>query len=182
MADPDGGPDPPSPPPPPPQSVARPDPTTPDPDPDRAAENQLAEEFARLCVGGASEPSVVEDGGGAEKGSGADADADADADARGAEDGDGKSGGESGGDGEKEENGDSQSDDEKREERRRVNKYPVRPEAEDCSYYIKTGTCKFGSNCKFNHPVRRKNLVWRLVICSIFCGIFCRIKLATLTE
>lgn len=34
--------------------------------------------------------------------------------------------------------------------------YPVRPEAEDCSFYLKTGTCKFGSNCKFNHPVRRK--------------------------
>ncbi|KAK9278571.1 hypothetical protein L1049_028143 [Liquidambar formosana] len=35
--------------------------------------------------------------------------------------------------------------------------YPVRPDAEDCSYYLRTGTCKFGSNCKFNHPVRRKN-------------------------
>lgn len=35
--------------------------------------------------------------------------------------------------------------------------YPVRPEAEDCSFYLKTGNCKFGSNCKFNHPVRRKN-------------------------
>ncbi|XVE54545.1 hypothetical protein DITRI_Ditri03aG0090300 [Diplodiscus trichospermus] len=35
--------------------------------------------------------------------------------------------------------------------------YPVRPEAEDCAYYMKTGLCKFGSNCKFNHPVRRKN-------------------------
>ncbi|KAG6686347.1 hypothetical protein I3842_11G012600 [Carya illinoinensis] len=35
--------------------------------------------------------------------------------------------------------------------------YPVRPEAEDCAFYLKTGTCKFGSNCKFNHPVRRKN-------------------------
>ncbi|KAJ4839989.1 hypothetical protein Tsubulata_030823 [Turnera subulata] len=34
--------------------------------------------------------------------------------------------------------------------------YPVRPEAEDCAFYMKTGTCKFGSNCKFNHPVRRK--------------------------
>ncbi|KAM5587227.1 hypothetical protein ABKV19_005921 [Rosa sericea] len=29
--------------------------------------------------------------------------------------------------------------------------YPVRPEAEDCSFYPKTG------NCRFNHPVRRKN-------------------------
>ncbi|XP_054804859.1 zinc finger CCCH domain-containing protein 67-like [Prosopis cineraria] len=36
--------------------------------------------------------------------------------------------------------------------------YPVRPEAEDCAFYLKTGTCKFGFNCKFNHPVtRRKN-------------------------
>ncbi|WCJ36195.1 Zinc finger CCCH domain-containing protein 43 [Euphorbia peplus] len=40
---------------------------------------------------------------------------------------------------------------------RRHHVYPVRPEAEDCSFYIKTGTCKFGSNCKFNHPVRRKH-------------------------
>ncbi|KAK8325285.1 hypothetical protein V6Z12_A11G041800 [Gossypium hirsutum] len=35
--------------------------------------------------------------------------------------------------------------------------YPVRPDAENCAYYMKTGLCKFGSNCKFNHPVRRKN-------------------------
>ncbi|XP_062114146.1 zinc finger CCCH domain-containing protein 43-like [Humulus lupulus] len=35
--------------------------------------------------------------------------------------------------------------------------YPVRPEAEDCSFYLKTGTCKFGSNCKFNHPVRKRS-------------------------
>lgn len=37
--------------------------------------------------------------------------------------------------------------------------YPLRPEAEDCSFYLKTGTCKFGSNCKFNHPSRRRNPV-----------------------
>ncbi|WOG89190.1 hypothetical protein DCAR_0208426 [Daucus carota subsp. sativus] len=35
--------------------------------------------------------------------------------------------------------------------------YPLRPDAEDCSFYMKTGACKFGSNCKFNHPLRRKN-------------------------
>ncbi|KAK4775109.1 hypothetical protein SAY86_010044 [Trapa natans] len=35
--------------------------------------------------------------------------------------------------------------------------FPVRPGAEDCSYYMRTGTCKFGSLCKFNHPVRRRN-------------------------
>lgn len=38
--------------------------------------------------------------------------------------------------------------------------YPVRPEAEDCSFYLKTGTCKFGANCRFNHPVRRKSQVY----------------------
>ncbi|CAL9030868.1 unnamed protein product [Prunus brigantina] len=42
------------------------------------------------------------------------------------------------------------------EERSRRHHYPVRPEAGDCSFYLKTGTCKFGSSCKFNHPRRRK--------------------------
>ncbi|PSS07714.1 Zinc finger CCCH domain-containing protein [Actinidia chinensis var. chinensis] len=35
--------------------------------------------------------------------------------------------------------------------------YPARPDAEDCSFYMRTGTCKFGSTCKFNHPPGRKN-------------------------
>ncbi|XP_047164327.1 zinc finger CCCH domain-containing protein 67-like [Vigna umbellata] len=35
--------------------------------------------------------------------------------------------------------------------------YPLRPEAENCAYYLKTGSCKFGFNCKFNHPLKRKN-------------------------
>lgn len=143
MTDPDDKPDPP------PQSSAEPDP--PPYDLDQTAENPPVEELERLDVG-VSEPSVEEEGG-AEKGSSA----------RGVEDGDGDGDGKSegGSDGDKDEDGDSQSDDEKKEESRRVNKYPVRPEAEDCSYYIKTGTCKFGSNCKFNHPVRRKNQVCR---------------------
>ncbi|KAK8710777.1 hypothetical protein V6N13_146087 [Hibiscus sabdariffa] len=34
--------------------------------------------------------------------------------------------------------------------------YPVRPDADDCAFYMKTGLCKFGSHCKFNHPVGRK--------------------------
>lgn len=34
--------------------------------------------------------------------------------------------------------------------------FPVRPEAQDCAFYLKTGTCKFGSTCKFNHPIQRK--------------------------
>ena len=49
---------------------------------------------------------------------------------------------------------------EKQEDRSSGKQYPLRPEAEDCAFYLKTGTCKFGFNCKFNHPVgRRKNQV-----------------------
>lgn len=41
---------------------------------------------------------------------------------------------------------------------RRLN-YPIRPDAVDCAYYMKTGTCQYGVNCKFNHPSRRRNQV-----------------------
>ncbi|GKV37846.1 hypothetical protein SLEP1_g45821 [Rubroshorea leprosula] len=30
--------------------------------------------------------------------------------------------------------------------------FPERPGEPDCPYYLKTQRCKFGSNCKFNHP------------------------------
>lgn len=29
---------------------------------------------------------------------------------------------------------------------------PQRPEQPDCHHFIKTGDCKFGANCRFNHP------------------------------
>merc|ERR1712032_961676 len=29
---------------------------------------------------------------------------------------------------------------------------PVRPGVQACSYYMKTGRCKYGATCKFNHP------------------------------
>ncbi|XP_058179230.1 zinc finger CCCH domain-containing protein 67-like isoform X1 [Rhododendron vialii] len=40
--------------------------------------------------------------------------------------------------------------------------HPLRPHAEDCPHYVRTGTCKFGLNCRFNHPVtvRRANQKW----------------------
>ncbi|OWM65467.1 hypothetical protein CDL15_Pgr009057 [Punica granatum] len=60
---------------------------------------------------------------------------------------------------ESDKDGDDQKEEEEEEEERgfgRKNKFPVRPDAEDCAFYMKTGTCKFGSNCKFNHPIRRK--------------------------
>lgn len=34
--------------------------------------------------------------------------------------------------------------------------YPERPGEPDCSYYIRTGLCRFGSTCRFNHPRDRK--------------------------
>ncbi|KAM7480113.1 hypothetical protein LguiA_028326 [Lonicera macranthoides] len=46
--------------------------------------------------------------------------------------------------------------------RQRKYHYPLRTDAEDCLYYMKTGMCKFGSNCKFNHPLRRKNQVYMM--------------------
>uniref|UniRef100_A0A7N0UXD9 C3H1-type domain-containing protein n=1 Tax=Kalanchoe fedtschenkoi TaxID=63787 RepID=A0A7N0UXD9_KALFE len=36
--------------------------------------------------------------------------------------------------------------------------YPLRPGAEDCNYYMRMGSCKYGLSCKFNHPPRRRNL------------------------
>ncbi|XP_059665584.1 zinc finger CCCH domain-containing protein ZFN-like isoform X2 [Cornus florida] len=34
--------------------------------------------------------------------------------------------------------------------------YPVRGGEPDCSYYIRTGVCRFGATCRFNHPPNRK--------------------------
>ncbi|GER28257.1 zinc finger family protein [Striga asiatica] len=33
--------------------------------------------------------------------------------------------------------------------------YPVREGEPDCSYYIRTGLCRFGTTCRFNHPPNR---------------------------
>ncbi|KAL2941508.1 Zinc finger CCCH domain-containing protein ZFN-like [Bienertia sinuspersici] len=34
--------------------------------------------------------------------------------------------------------------------------YPEREEEPDCSFYLRTGLCRFGSTCRFNHPPNRK--------------------------
>jgi len=36
--------------------------------------------------------------------------------------------------------------------------YPIRPGAEACFFYIKNGICKFGANCKWDHPERKEDL------------------------
>ncbi|ONK72978.1 uncharacterized protein A4U43_C04F25660 [Asparagus officinalis] len=34
--------------------------------------------------------------------------------------------------------------------------YPERPGEPDCAYYMRTGMCRFGMTCRFNHPPNRK--------------------------
>ncbi|KAG0465286.1 hypothetical protein HPP92_019450 [Vanilla planifolia] len=36
--------------------------------------------------------------------------------------------------------------------------FPERPDQPECQYYIKTGSCKYGSTCKYHHP-KGRNLV-----------------------
>jgi hypothetical protein len=42
--------------------------------------------------------------------------------------------------------------------------FPERPGEPECSFFLKTGDCKFKSNCKFHHP---KNRVARLPPCIL---------------
>ncbi|KAL3650123.1 hypothetical protein CASFOL_006526 [Castilleja foliolosa] len=37
--------------------------------------------------------------------------------------------------------------------------YPVREGEPDCTYYIRTGLCRFGTTCRFNHPPNRKLVI-----------------------
>ncbi|KAI4310862.1 hypothetical protein MLD38_035809 [Melastoma candidum] len=37
--------------------------------------------------------------------------------------------------------------------------YPKRPGEPDCSYYIRTGMCRFGAICRFNHPSNRELVI-----------------------
>src|SRR5262245_58616402 len=33
-----------------------------------------------------------------------------------------------------------------------VDEFPQRPGQPDCSYFLKTGDCKYKANCRFHHP------------------------------
>ncbi|KAK8527680.1 hypothetical protein V6N13_085488 [Hibiscus sabdariffa] len=37
--------------------------------------------------------------------------------------------------------------------------YPERPDEADCIYYLRTGFCGYGSNCRFNHPRDRAGVM-----------------------
>ena len=61
--------------------------------------------------------------------------------------------------------------------------FPERIGEPDCSYYMRTGLCRFGATCKFNHPPNRKLVasnyifvcnVLKLVVISItYCSTDC---------
>lgn len=42
--------------------------------------------------------------------------------------------------------------------------YPERPGELDCAYYMRTGLCRFGMSCRFNHPPNRKLVTWLLLL------------------
>lgn len=46
--------------------------------------------------------------------------------------------------------------------------YPERPGVQDCTYYLRTGLCKFGMTCRFNHPPNRK------LVMNLHCTLTCR--------
>ncbi|URE18412.1 zinc finger CCCH domain-containing protein [Musa troglodytarum] len=49
---------------------------------------------------------------------------------------------------------DAASKADERENRSMGISYPQRPGQLDCAYYLRTGICGYGANCKFNHPPR----------------------------
>lgn len=51
-----------------------------------------------------------------------------------------------------------EEEEEEETEKSLMSEFPVRSGVEDCSFYLRTGMCKFGMNCKFNHPPDRKTL------------------------
>ncbi|RZR99331.1 hypothetical protein BHM03_00028850, partial [Ensete ventricosum] len=34
--------------------------------------------------------------------------------------------------------------------------FPERPREPDCTYYLRTGLCRFGMTCRYNHPPNRQ--------------------------
>ncbi|XP_077250632.1 zinc finger CCCH domain-containing protein 67-like isoform X3 [Tasmannia lanceolata] len=43
------------------------------------------------------------------------------------------------------------------EEENEESNLPQRSDSPDCTFYMRTGTCKYGSNCRFNHPPMKRN-------------------------
>lgn len=145
-------------------SPSSPDPPHASTDPDHEVENSLSEELLRLVLkeSEAAQLQAEDDGGpGGGEGWGTSNDHGADYNYSGWDDDDkeGVGAGAGAGAGEVDDVGDGRESDRERGTGFVRNLFPVRPGAEDCVYYMKTGTCKFGSMCKFNHPVSRRTHV-----------------------
>lgn len=41
--------------------------------------------------------------------------------------------------------------------------YPDRPGEPDCVYYLRTGLCGYGINCRFNHPTYAAQVFQKMV-------------------
>lgn len=61
--------------------------------------------------------------------------------------------------------------------------YPERPGEPDCAYYLRTGLCRYGLTCRYNHPPDRKLV--NLIVCfivvlhlsgTVFIWSFCNYK------
>ena len=48
--------------------------------------------------------------------------------------------------------------------------YPVRPGQGDCSFYMKTGQCKLGARCKWNHPHKGVSTFENVYLGTGACG------------
>ncbi|CAE5958823.1 unnamed protein product [Arabidopsis arenosa] len=56
------------------------------------------------------------------------------------------------------------SSDKSKEKMTQSSPYPVRPGVENCQAYIKTGLCRFGSSCLYNHPNQLPQLLLNILI------------------
>lgn len=64
---------------------------------------------------------------------------------------------------------------------------PERPDQPECRYYMNTGTCKYGSDCKYHHPKERiaqlatssvgspglpsRPVSFTFILCSMMCPV-----------
>lgn len=49
------------------------------------------------------------------------------------------------------------------------NPYPDRPGEPNCSFYLRTGLCSYGSKCKYNHP----NITAKVRAIGLLLIVFC---------
>ena len=49
--------------------------------------------------------------------------------------------------------------------------YPERPDEADCSYYLRTGICGYGSRCRYNHPRDRSAVIFLLLVFDSVQGL-----------